>query len=244
MGCFLTITAKDFAQLDATMRQAVSVVGVPLGDEITIQVSSTRYRNARQMAAMIRHAAPSAEVTSISTRDQHRARPTTERMGYELAALTVVAPYLVPTYVNKTSNSAGGAWNYAEGKLSEQIAGEILAKDPEFGLKITKITKSTGADLIGTSRGDLVVVEVKKSTSDGLFADLLGEGYGCRQCSDDWLQEVKINPKQVTVIGVQVNPEARTVTIYQRTDSAASSWVKIKQVPLQKSELARELYDL
>jgi hypothetical protein len=256
MGCFLIMTARDYQQIESRLNRGVSLVGVSLGDSVTIQVSSTEYATARQMAAMIRKAAPSAEVTTLSAKQKRLTiHPTAERIQYEVETLfevapVEVAPQLLSTYMNLRGASIKGAWNYAEGKLAEHIVAEVLHDNPEFGLTITKITPSTGVDVEAVKKSQLFMVEVKKTDEDKPFEDLLTDVPGKpRQCSDEWLEKSLkksgvTDMTNVTVLGARVNPKNGNIALYQRVDSLATEWRWIKDIPLASSQFARDLYGI
>jgi hypothetical protein len=109
------------------------------------------------------------------------------------------------------------------GKTGEVVAAKILHQ--EMNITVTEITKSKGVDLKGYTRGKSdVSVEVKTSGRDKPFDKLLGRGYGHKQCSDEWFTKVGVDPSKTRVLGVQINPDKKTVSIYRRMSNDASSW--------------------
>ena len=145
------------------------------------------------------------------------------------------APSTLPYYLKRTSGMA----SYEMGKLGEQIAEKVL--EEREGLKIVERATVRGVD-IQAERPDktCVEVEVKTSVQDKSFSQLLGMGYGHKQCSDGWLHAVGINPDpaQTDVLGVHINPDKETVTIYRRLDGTANNWRRISHnLPLSQFKL-------
>lgn len=202
MGCFLTITSRDFAQLSATMRAGISVVGSSGANGIKIQVHPTAMNSAREMARQIRRQAKSAKVTTGSSLDASKATPTKQRMQYQVATLSQVSPVLANIYLNDIKSTFGAEMRRFGKVDAEPMAKKILeqshyldrAKSKDF-----KVTRSTGVDVPGRTRTNTnVVVEVKFSTQEKDFGKMMNEGAyksethpeGRRQMSNSWLEQV------------------------------------------------------
>ncbi len=230
------MTARDFAQLDEKMKQAISVVQGTQSGTVRIQVSATAYGNAKHMAEQIRQATSSTQVISVSSDEQ--IRPTAERRVHTMQVLMAIEkPEVAVLYQMATMRqmkSDLGFAVYSTGKEGERVAAQIL--EQHQNLTIHKITKGKGVDIDAVSRGGgRVVVEVKTSTSGKPFHEHLGNGYGYRQCSDDWLKEVRVDPATTTVMGVHIDPIKNTVSLYRRVDSNAESWkCLLRNAPLSE----------
>lgn len=151
---------------------------------------------------------------------------------------TWMALYSVsPVVANLYKTRVMGHVNYEVGKAGEQIAEKVL--DQEMGIKITQRTNSKGPDLLGKTRGQSeVAVEVKTTGNAKDFQEHLGEGYGYRQCSDPWLREVGVDPDNTRILGVLINTEKMTVSIYRRVDDDAKTWKNlVRDAPLSKYNL-------
>lgn len=249
MGCFLTITSRDFAQLSTTMKAGVSVVGSSGVNEIKIQVHPTAFNNAREMARQIRHQAKTAKITTGSSLDSDIATPTKQRIQYQVAILSQVSPVLANAYLKNIQNAFGAEMRRLGKVEAEPIAAKILEQSNYLdGAKSITITRSTGADIVGSTRTNTtVVVEVKFSTQDKDFGKMMNEGAykseeypeGRRQMSDSWLREVSsgIILEKTHILGVHINPERETVTIYRRIDSEAKYWKPLMTKPLSDFNL-------
>ena len=164
-------------------------------------------------------------------------RPPTpaEQIQINAAAIAQYLPFYLPSYLKSTI----GSLSYDLGKAGEQIAEKVL--EQTHNVKITERARAQGVDLRGTTgRGGEVVVEVKTSTQDKPFHQLLGQGYGYKQCSDPWLKHVGVeNPSEVRVLGVHIDPRRETVSIFQRTDNTGNSWRCVRRdVPLSEFDLS------
>lgn len=251
MGCFLTITSRDFAQLSATMKAGVSVVGAAGASEIKIQVQPTAFNNAREMARQIRRQARTAKITTGSALDASKATPTKQRMQYQVAALSQISPVLANVYLNNIKNTFGAEMRRFGKVDAEPMAKKILeqtnyldrAKSKEF-----KVTRSRGIDVPGLTKTNTdVVVEVKFSTQEKDFGKMMNEGAyksedypeGRRQMSNSWLEKVSpgIDIEKTNILGVHINPERETVTIYRRIDSEAKHWKPLMIKPLSDFKL-------
>lgn len=236
MGCFLTITARDFAQLDATMKEAISVVQGAQSSTVRIQVGATLEGDARHMAQQIRQYASSVQIISISP--DERVIPTAERHIFTIKAFMAAdEPEMAVLYqmaMARQMKSNFGSAVYSTGKEGERVAAQVL--EQHQNLTIHRITKGKGVDIDASSRGGgRVVVEVKTSMSGKPFHEHLGEGYGYRQCSDDWLKKVKVDPATTTVMGVHIDPIKNTVSLYRRIDGNAESWkCLLRNAPLSE----------
>lgn len=142
-------------------------------------------------------------------------------------------PALLPYFLKHS----GGKFNYEMGKLGEQVAEKVL--EQSMDLKIIQRATAQGVDIKAEWSGQTSVsVEVKTSVQEKSFDKLLGTGYGHKQCSDPWLEAVGIDPEQALVLGVHINPERETVSIYRRTDGAAQNWAPvIRDAPLSRFNL-------
>jgi hypothetical protein len=140
----------------------------------------------------------------------------------------------------------------AIGDLGQSIAQEVL--EETLDLKVTAFKQTnTGYDLVMKSASDsMVVVEVKTSETERSFGSKLGDGYGARQGSEEWLRGVAQNmlhhgtanraiaetiladPGSVPVLGVQVNPETGLADIYVRGDADGREWISVvRGLPVQ-----------
>lgn len=119
--------------------------------------------------------------------------------------------------------SVPGWANREQGKIGEKIAAKILQQTE--GIHFVEITDSTGVDVKGISRKNkLVCAEVKTSIQKKQFEKFLTPGHGFREMSDGWLQHYGINPGDAILLGVYINPDKNTVTIFEREDAEATSW--------------------
>lgn len=257
MGCFLTITRRDFAQLSATMKASISEVSSAGFGNVKIQVHSSHTRSARQMAKAIRRQTKGSRIASASATEQARAIPTRERIAEQAALLAEVNPVLFPQYaeaVAKQARSAAGAFVHARGKRGEQVAKQILEDSGYLRGTRTTVTSSTSVDVKGRNLAkNQVVVEVKTSDKTTDFSKLLStkrtykdaspDGKGYRQVSDGWILASSkkagqpINLENTTVLGVHLNPSTRKATIYRRVDSNATQWKPLMTRNLTGSEL-------
>lgn len=249
MGCFLTITSRDFAQLSATMKAAMSVVGSTSANEIKVQVHPTASSNAREMAKNIRHYAKTAKVTTGNALDASKATPTKQRMQYQVAALSQLSPALTNIYLNNVKNAFGTEMRRFGKVDAEPMVAKILEQSNYLdGAKNVTVTRSTGVDIVGSTKTNTnVVVEVKFSTQEKDFGKMMIEGAyksethpdGCRQMSNSWLGEVSpgMDLEKTNILGVHINPERETVTIYRRMDSEARQWKPLMTKPLSDFNL-------
>ena len=107
-------------------------------------------------------------------------------------------------------------------------------------MTITAIAKAQGPDIYARAANNTeVVVEVKTSVQDKPFEKLLQPGYGHKQCSDGWLKAVGVDPDSVRVLGVHIDMEKETVSIYQRANGDATQWTCLVR---DKSLSAFKLY--
>lgn len=137
-----------------------------------------------------------------------------------LAALLSVLP------TSKFLSSIVGKLNRKVGATGEQVSATVL--ENTMDLRIIEVTDGRGVDIKAEDgTGNLVAVEVKTTIQSKRFAQLLGKGYGYRQCSDGWLKAVGVDPQQATVLGIQVSPESESFSIYQRLDANARDWEPI-----------------
>jgi hypothetical protein len=149
------------------------------------------------------------------------------------AFLSKHMPSIVPQFIKSSyGNSIRDI-----GKMGEQVAEKVL--EQELGLKIVGRTNSQGPDLKATAPGfSDITVEVKTSIQEKSFSQLLGRGYGHKQCSDGWLKSVNVDPSQTKVLGVHIDPDKGTATIYQRLDAEAHNWrVLMKDISLAQLDL-------
>lgn len=231
MGCFLIITKRDFAQLSNGMRQSLSTSTASSSATVRVQVEETAYESACDMAALIRQYAPSAQVTSAV--EDERFEPTVEREIHTVEILKTVDPSLghlyYSTYIRDIKSKLGGYF-HSRGKIGERIAAQVLEQYKNLTIYKDQIARTRGVDVRGRSKsGGAVVAEVKTTSSDEDFGQLLGKGYGHRQCSDEWLKEVNKKNKdfdltRTEVMGVRINPDTMTVSIYRRIDADAKTW--------------------
>lgn len=161
------------------------------------------------------------------------ASPQTQ-LARTVLGLAKYAPSILPYYLSRTAGKA----SYEMGKIGEQIAEKVLEQSQ--GLRIVERATGKGVD-IKAQRGasTSVAVEVKTSTDDKPFGQLLGRGYGHKQCSDGWLKAVGVDPTQATVMGVHINPHRETVSIYRRVDSNADQWCCVmRDAPLSRFNIS------
>jgi len=149
-----------------------------------------------------------------------------EELEQAFKILSPVLPYYLSSIIGKASCEIG--------KVGEQIGTKIL--EDVMDLRVVEVTNAQGVDIKAQDKvGSLVAVEVKTSMQDKNFSQLLGKGYGHKQCSNGWLKAVGVNPNQVTVLGIHINPQSETFTIYQRMDNKAKDWNSImSDVPLSQ----------
>ncbi len=213
MGCFLCMTERDFAQLTSSMLAGSSVVGLGSG-WVGIQVHGTVAQTIGQLAANIRNSYPTTRISN----------PT------EITYLTLaeVSPNLANSWLKSEVRQTAIEFGKTE---AQQIAAEIYQKG---GFTIDNITNSTGVDISARHSGHNFSIEVKSTSTDKSIGQLLGEGYGFRQCSDPWLEKVGVNPGETTVNGIIINTVTETVSFWQRVDSDAKDWRCIcRDIPLQ-----------
>lgn len=232
MGCFLIMTDRDFAQLRGSMRAGVEVVwGGP--NWVMVQVNGTVSATVRQLAAQIRHAFPDVEVAR-------------EPGKVVMAALYAESPALGAVFGHYVESAFGKAV-YEGGKRGEEIGAYVLMQ--EFTqYNVDSMAKVRGPDVTMRPTEDedgrkWIRAEVKMAIADDgrSFGERLGKGYGYRQCSDDWYRAQNIDPEQTEVIGVEINAEKETVTLYRRMDADARVWEPIaKDVPLSSYVLPEE----
>jgi fructose-1,6-bisphosphatase/sedoheptulose 1,7-bisphosphatase-like protein len=164
-----------------------------------------------------------------------RSSPQTAKQILKTAAvLAEMAPSALPYYLKQTIGQA----SHQMGKVGEQIAARVLEQSRD--LRVVEMAKAQGVDIKMQGKGQIsVAVEVKTSVQGKPFNQLLGEGYGHKQCSDGWLKAVGVNPTQITVMGVHINPETETVSVYQRQDSGATQWRCImRDAPLSRFNIS------
>ncbi len=254
MGCFLTITSRDFAQLSTTMKAGVSVVGASGAGGVKVQVHPTALRSAREMAKQIRRQAKTAKVTTGNSADASKATPTKQRMEYQIATLYQASPVLA-NVLEPALGKALTAERIRFGKKeAEGVAAKILEQS-EYILSAedASIPGTKGVDIRAvTKTGTNVVVEVKSSYKDEDFGKIIHknkktypddthpEGY--RQMTDGWLKEVSkdiggIDLEKTNILGVHINTIRETVTIYRRIDSEARHWKPLMTKPLSSFNL-------
>lgn len=240
MGCFLLITQRDFDQLESAMKQHLSILTPDMTGGVRIEVHSSRYQSAKEMARIIRAKIPDAQSISVSEKDQQRALPTPDRYEYMSKMLQDrVHPGPLRLYralVSSTLDEVMGAMNYQKGDVHEWVAGKILIESQQMRIVQWPDEKvgRQGVDLLAMRRGgSYVAVEVKTGDNinalleDGVYKERSIDGRGYRQCSDDWLREVGVDPDRVDVMAVCINPDKRTVSIFRRLDSGATRWKPI-----------------
>jgi hypothetical protein len=235
MGCFLTLTTKDFEQLNAKMRQAVSIVPGSNSGSVRIQVSQTAYASAKEMAEQIRRYAPNTSVISVNEKEAQRTVPTEERYRYVTMVYATIAPALVRPYylaVNKSHQRASGVLSGPAGDAGQEIAANILEQTKEYSINYIAPPHTRGPDIMANS--STVIIEVKTSKSEASFGSLLGQGYGHRQCSDGWLEHFDLKPSDIKVLGVHINPVTETVIIYKRLDENAKHWEPVMKYSLSE----------
>jgi hypothetical protein len=248
MGCFLTITSRDLAQLSATMKASVNIVSSSGGNEVKIQVNPTLFNSAREMAKQIRRQAKTAQVTTGSSQEAKNAVPMKQRMQYQIAALSQISPALTNAYLHNVRETYKGEMRRFGKVDAEPIAAEILKQENYLdGAKEVTITRSTGIDIVGSTKTNTnVVIEVKFSTQEKDFGKMMSTGayadetspQGHRQMSDGWLNAVsKVDSATTKILGVHINPERETVTIYRRMDSEAKQWKPLVTKPLSDFNL-------
>lgn len=240
MGCFLIITKRDFAQLSEGMRQALNVSTASSSATVRVQVDATAYHSAREMAAIIRRHAPNTQVTYAASGERFVA--TIERDIHTVEVLTAVDPFLGQVYnsaLQGNIRSDIGAHYLSRGKTGERVAAQILEQHENLIIHKERIARAQGVDVPGRSHyGGAVVAEVKTSASDKDFSRLLGKGYGHRQCSDGWLEALNVDPAQTKVMGVHINPNTLTVSIYRRVDPDARVWKCVaRNLPLSDFDI-------
>jgi hypothetical protein len=111
------------------------------------------------------------------------------------------------------------------GMLGQRIAATIL--EQAEGLKILEIAKEgqQGPDIIARDISNKeVFVEVKTSIQEKEFARLLTYGHGHRESSNGWFSANDVDPSDALVLGVRINMEKETVTIYERVSADATTW--------------------
>ena len=257
MGCFLIITSRDFAQLSATMKASVSVVGSGGWGSVKIQVHPSYSTSAHQMASEIREQTRSSLTASASPTEQQRTIPTRERFVANAALLAEISPALLLKYSESVASQAAreiGTFYWERGKSGELVARQILEQEGYLRGSEATITSSTGPDVAGKNLArNPVVVEVKTRDVTKDFGKLLAaepaykeaspDGKGYRQGSDGWLQAAGkksgqlVSTESTTVLGVHLNPETRKATIYRRVDSDATQWKPLMTRNLTMTEL-------
>lgn len=168
-----------------------------------------------------------------SGQDNHSRFSQSNQVIANTLALYSVSPILGKIYLK----SEVGRALYEVGKAGEQIAERVLQQ--EMAIKITHTTKAQGTDLRGLTRGlSEVAVEVKTSGTEKAFESHLGHGYGYKQCSDGWLKSVGVDPSNTRILGVLIDTQKETVSIYRRVDENAQSWkCLLNNAPLSKYNL-------
>jgi len=245
MGCFLLLTERDFHQLNSTMKQAISVLPPTFSGGVRVQVSGLGEASAHAMAAALRQVAPTAERIVPTAKDVQRALPTLAAFTQTVAMLSPVSPSLMWLYRDAyatVAKSAMGIANYRKGYAGQDIAAQILVQ--HHGLTIHHITNSTGPDITASGRGgNSIIVEVKTTNTNDSFADLLTEGAGkFKECTDDWLHEVNVDPVSTTILGVRLDASRGTVSIYRRLDAEAKHWkCLLREAPLSQFNLMNRL---
>lgn len=244
MGCFLTMTDRDLAQLRGALKTAVSVLGTAGPGQVKIQVSDVGYRNARQMAALIRHETQSARV---STDDGRHASPMRERRQYQLTTILTEAPSLL-NHLAQATQQAFTLEMLKGGKPAEHMAAAILQQSG-YMAQIGRITRARGMDIIGTSKaGQDVIVEVKFSGLEMEFGQRMSKGayrneahpHGMRQMGDPWIGRTTpgVDPAKAHILGVHIDPIKEQIAIYRRMDSEARHWKLLHQGRLSDYDLS------
>lgn len=246
MGCFLTMTSRDLAQLRSALKTAVSTAGSPGPGQVTIQVSAVGYRSARQMAALIRNEARSAQV--VKGNDGAVARPMRERFQHLYAEAYAISPSLA-NLMGQAIDRAYHREMMRAGKIeAEPIAAAILQQSGYLDT-ITKITRSKGVDIVGTSKaGQQVLVEVKLSGIEEDFGKRLKSGVykkyfpeGVRQMDDDWIKRdiPDADPESAHILGIWIDPLRNRITLSRRIDRDAHDWKPLMDVPLSQFDLSQ-----
>lgn len=146
-----------------------------------------------------------------------------------------------------------------KGAAGEKFARVVLTQS--MGLKaynFTRMSNNKGLDLaMRNPSQQLVVVEVKTTSQDKLFHQLLKSGYNVperggvqRQGSVGWLQSVRQSglgqgteadktirqslrqPERVPVLGVQIDSKNETAQVWVRTDEDAFEWKRVTSQPI------------
>lgn len=252
MGCFLTVTGHDLAQLQKSLKAGVSKVSYEGSGVLKIQVNSVANRSAREMARIIRQNAKSAHVTTGTTSDAQKAVAMKERMQYQMATLMQTAPALFNVYSKQIQEAYKGEMRHFGKKKAEMVAATILEQSG-YTDKTVRITSSKGVDIKGqkvkgTFASSTVIAEVKFSAQDKDFGKMMSKGSykdaiypdGLRQMSDPWLKKVDpdLDPAKANILGVHINPSNETVTIYRRLDAEATRWKPLMTAPLSDFDLS------
>lgn len=147
-----------------------------------------------------------------------------ERVRRTLIGLAKADPSLMVPLLPYYTKLVGIRYASEVGKAGEQVAETVLEKSQQ--VKVVERTTGKGVDLKARGPGGKVIVaEVKTSTlEDKPFDQLLEDGYGHKQCSDGWLKAVGVDPSKARVLGVRINPERETVSLYRRRDRGANQW--------------------
>lgn len=159
-------------------------------------------------------------------------------------------PLLIPIILKKAASNIGKIIK-EKGEATEPYLAELICK--ELGLKnlnMGKLSSGHGFDgVFEDSQGNLIVNETKvKFGEKGSFNKALGEGYGYRQTSQGWVEEVakeylevgspndqKIAQKildhldKIQVIGIYADITKETIKVYSRSDFTAKKW-QLQQV--------------
>ena len=223
MGCFLIISAKDFAQLKGSMLAGVTV-GPSTPDWTLIRVNGTINTTIRELARQIRHAFPSVQV---------------EKYPYSCTydALLTRSPYLAMAFgddhEDELKSERGSIHHYA-GKSGEIIASKVLLQNYQ-DYELESISEVTGVDVTlreieDEDGGKRICAEVKMNCMDDLRSfdqRLKINKSGNRESSDDWFRAHGINPENIEILGVELNLVQDTVTLYRRIDGEAREWEPI-----------------
>lgn len=127
------------------------------------------------------------------------------------------------------------------GREGERAAASVVAQELGYTVRSSVDSRGQGVDLTasgppGSTALQTVHVEVKTTLTDKTFPQLLQDYRGERQGSDGWLSAVGVDPA-APVVGVLVNAQRETVSIYNRLDADAREWTPIAEdVPLSLYE--------
>ncbi|MBU1181113.1 MAG: hypothetical protein KKF00_02905 [Proteobacteria bacterium] len=252
MGCFLIVSLRDLAQLNSTLKEGISTIDTKSSKYVRIQVGSTAYKSAKEMAEMIRRNVSRAVITSVSSDKQEKAIPTLEKFSHDLEMLYAVSPELSEVYkaeiIHRIEREQRDL-DRKQGEIGEEIAAEVLIQTKYLdGTQRVIIPKSRGFDIRGYDRvRNTVIVEVKTGYSGKPFAAMLDtgvyksdskDGKGFRQMSNGWLKAVKeernleFDLDKVRVLGVHIDPNKQMVSLFRRVDEDATQWKQLMRKPL------------